>query len=79
MGACLLTDWKSNLHELFDPETEVVTYRHPEEAAEKVRFLLDHEDKRTAIARAGQRRTLRDHTSANRAARLAELIQERRG
>jgi spore maturation protein CgeB len=77
MGACLLTDWKSNLHELFEPETEVVTYRHPEEAAEKVRYLLDHDDQREAIAKAGQHRTLRDHTSANRAARLAELIRER--
>ena len=74
MGACLLTDWKSNLHELFTPDQEVVTYRHPDEAAEKVRYLLDHDRERAAIALAGQQRTLRDHTSANRAARLAELI-----
>ncbi len=78
MGACLLTDSKKNLAELFEPEVEVVTYRSAEECLEKALYLLEHDAERRAIGAAGQRRTLRDHTSANRAARLHELIVELR-
>ena len=74
-GACLLTDRKKNLPELFEPEKEVLTYASAEECVEKVRYILEHEDERRAIAEAGQRRTLRDHTFANRAARIDEIIR----
>jgi hypothetical protein len=75
VGTCLLTDWKDNLPDLFDPDREVVTYRSPEEAIEKIRYLLDHDDERRAIAQAGQRRTLRDHTIPNRMVRVNEIFQ----
>ena len=74
MGACLITDWKINLHELFEPDVEVVTYRSAGECIEKVKYLLDHEDVRQSIATAGQKRTLKDHTYVQRVARLNELI-----
>jgi len=38
MGACLITDSKSNLPEMFEPDVEVVTYRSAERVVEKVRF-----------------------------------------
>jgi len=74
MGTCLMTEWKENLADLFEPELEVVTYRSAKECIEKVRYLLDHEEERQAIAAAGQRRTLRDHTLATRVRQLDELI-----
>lgn len=73
-GSCLLTDAKSNLRELFEPDVEVVSYESAEDCASKVKYLLEHEDERRAIAAAGQRRTLRDHTFDNRAEQLNELI-----
>jgi spore maturation protein CgeB len=76
VGTCLLTDWKPNIADLFDPDTEIATYRNPAEAAEKARYLLDHDQERHVMARAGQRRTLRDHTTAHRAARIDEIIQD---
>jgi spore maturation protein CgeB len=75
VGACLITDWKKNLAELFEPEKEVLTYRSAEECAEKVRYLLENESERRSIAEAGQRRTLREHTFENRAARIDEIIR----
>ena len=75
MGACLITDWKTNLPQLFEPDTEVVTYRSIEECIEKVKYLLDHEPQRQRIAAAGQKRTLRDHTYVKRAAQLDEIIR----
>lgn len=75
VGSCLLTDWKANLPDLFDSDREVVTYRSDEECLEKVRYLLDHENERQAIAAAGQQRTLRDHSFVRRAEQLSELIR----
>jgi hypothetical protein len=74
MGACLLTDWKVNLQDLFEPEVEVVTYRSAEECIEKVRYLLGNESVRQAIATAGQKRTLRDHTYRQRVGELHQTI-----
>lgn len=75
VGTCLLTDWKENLTELFEPDKEVLTYRSAEECVEKLDYILEHEDERRSIAAAGQRRTLREHTFENRAARLDEIIR----
>jgi spore maturation protein CgeB len=74
-GTCLLTDWKQNLGELFEPDREVVAYRSPEDAVEKVRWLLDHPVEREAISVAGQRRVAREHTFAHRAPILDGIIK----
>lgn len=76
VGTCLLTDWKDNLPSLFEPDKEVVTYRSAEEAIEKIQYLLDHDDERAAVAAAGQRRTLRDHTLKQRIQQVDELLQK---
>lgn len=75
-GTCLLTDAKENLRELFEPDAEVVAYRDAEECVEKVKYLLEHESSRREIAAAGQRRTLRDHTFASRAALIDTVVRE---
>ena len=76
VGSCLLTDWKSNLPELFEPDVEVVAYRDAEECVEKVRYLLGHEAERRRVAAAGQRRALRDHNFDARAERIDAIIRE---
>jgi hypothetical protein len=74
MGAMLLTDEKTNLGELFDVGREVVTYRTPEECAEKIEHYLAHDEEREAIARGGQQRTLREHTYRQRAQELLDIV-----
>jgi spore maturation protein CgeB len=76
VGTCLLTDWKENLGDLFEPDAEVVAYRDAEECVEKVKYLLGHDARRRDIAAAGQRRTLRDHTFESRAALIDDIIRE---
>ena len=76
VGTCLLTDAKDNLSDMFKPEEEVVTFADVDECVEKIRYLLDHDDERRTIARAGQERTLRDHTYGKRIAELAEVLDE---
>ena len=75
VGSCLLTDWKTNIASLYEPDREVVVYRSPEEAADKARWLLAHPVERRAIAEAGQRRTLRSHTFAHRAAEIDAILR----
>jgi spore maturation protein CgeB len=75
VGTLLLTDWKQNLHEMFEPDTEVVAYRTSEECVQKIRYFLEHEDERARIAKAGQARTLRDHTYRSRMAELVALVE----
>lgn len=75
VGTCLITDWKDNLHDLFEPDREVVTYRSPQECVEKVKWLLEHPQEREAIAQAGQTRTLKDHTFDQRAIEIDYIIR----
>jgi spore maturation protein CgeB len=75
VGTCLITDWKENLTQLFEPGLEIVTYRSAEECAEKVRWLLEHPKERDAIAQAGQVRTLKNHTFARRSIQLDKIIK----
>jgi spore maturation protein CgeB len=75
VGTLLITDWKADLREMFEPGKEVVCYRTPQECVEMVQYYLEHEEEREAIARAGQQRTLRDHTYSQRMQEFAEIVQ----
>lgn len=77
MGSLLVTDHRDNLHSLFSVGPEVVSYRTPTEAAELVCYYLDHPSEASQIAAAGQARTLRDHTWADRMQRLVTTVQSR--
>jgi lipopolysaccharide transport system permease protein len=76
-GACLLTDQKDNLADLFRVGTEVASYGSAEECLEALRFLMPRDAERQAIARAGQARTLRDHNYEIRMQELADLLRPR--
>jgi hypothetical protein len=75
-GALLVTDWKANLHEMFEPGKEVVAFRTPEECAQIILHYLDHEEERESIARAGQRRTLGEHTYYRRMQELTDIVKK---
>ena len=77
MGALLVTDARSNMGELFDVGREVVTYRDAREAAEVVAHFIANPGEASAIAAAGQRRTLRDHTWVDRMGRLVDMVRRR--
>jgi spore maturation protein CgeB len=77
MGAALLTERAANLVELFEPDREVATYDNADQLLTQIDLLLADEDRRRDIARAGHRRTLREHTWANRIAELARMLEKR--
>jgi spore maturation protein CgeB len=74
VGTFLLTDRKDNLSDMFEPGKEVAVYASADECVETIRYYLDHESEREAIARAGQERTLRDHNYDVRMQELGEIL-----
>jgi hypothetical protein len=75
MGALLVTDWKDNIAELFEPGKEVVCYRSVDECLELIDYYSHHEAERAAIAAAGQRRTLQNHSYAQVVAEQVRIFE----
>jgi spore maturation protein CgeB len=75
VGSCLVTDSRIDLDRFFDVGKEVVAYNGAADCVEKINYLLDHEEERAAIAAAGQRRTLEEHTYHHRMQELAESLE----
>lgn len=75
VGTLLLTDRKDNLGELFEIGKEVLAYSSKEEAAEMIHYYLAHPDEAQEIARAGQKRTLSEHTYRHRMEELVPILQ----
>ncbi|HBR48645.1 MAG TPA: hypothetical protein DEA71_01040 [Nitrospira sp.] len=73
-GGFLLTENAAHLEDYYKLGEEVVNFYSTEEMVEKVRYYLSHEDERTAIAEAGYRRTLKDHTYRQRFQEIFEQI-----
>ena len=76
MGSLLLTDKKDNLHKLFEIDKEIVTYSSKEEASEKAQYLIANPIKASEIARAGQARTLKEHSYEERMRELLEILNK---
>jgi spore maturation protein CgeB len=79
VGTLLLTDRKDNLGDLFEIGKEVVAYSSQEEAAELISYYLDHPEEAASIARAGQARTLREHTYQHRMQELMPILERHLG
>lgn len=65
-GGFYLVEDMPEHREFFDVGKEVVTWASAEDLIEKIRYYLAHESERLAIAAAGQRRALAEHTWARR-------------
>jgi len=76
VGTCLLTDHKKNIHNFFEPDKEVVTYKSSDECIEKYNWLINHPTEREEIAKAGQKRTLKDHSIESRVNLLHDIIRK---
>lgn len=74
-GAALITESKSNLRDLFDIGTEVMAYNDIDGAVDIAVSLLANPERLSALAHAGQQRTLRDHTYDRRAESLIEIFE----
>jgi hypothetical protein len=76
VGAFLLTDFKDNLHTLFDPDREIAVWRSIEDCVAKIERYLADEASRAAIAKAGQERTMTTHTYGLRTRQIMEIVEK---
>jgi spore maturation protein CgeB len=74
VGAFLLTDFKDNLHTLFEPGREVVAWRSADECIALIDRYLADDREREAIAKAGQARTLSSHLFRRRVADILQFV-----
>ena len=77
VGALLLTEAADNLGELFAPARGGRLHERRRPGRARRSHYLAAEDERVAIAAAGQRRTLAEHTYGRRIAELAAMLEER--
>ncbi len=75
VGTFLLTDFKDNLHTLFDLDREVVAWRSIDECIEKIDRYLADDAARKEIAAAGQRRTLKAHNYRERTRAILAAVE----
>jgi spore maturation protein CgeB len=75
-GSLLITDDKVNIKDLFEPDSEIITYSSPGECISKLSWLLDNPGQISGIARAGHIRTLKDHSLEQRAVLLNDIIRK---
>lgn len=73
-GTMLITEMRDNLGEIFEIGKEVETYNSLEELIEKIKYYSEHDEEREKIAKAGQERTLKDHTYRIRTKELISII-----
>ena len=76
VGTLLITDVKDNLGELFEVGKEVVAYRNQGEAVELINHYLKNPEEAEKIAKAGQQRTLRDHSYQLRMVELETILSK---
>jgi spore maturation protein CgeB len=76
IGSCLLTDWKTNINELFKEDTEVVTFRSEQDCVDKAKWLLSHDEERNKIALAGQQRVFSSHLYEHRLPEFLDIIKK---
>jgi spore maturation protein CgeB len=79
VGAFLLTDFKDNLDTLFAPDREVGVWRSIEDCVAGIDRHLRDDGGRAEIARAGQARTMSQHSYRHRAAEILGFIDGVRG
>jgi hypothetical protein len=78
VGTFLLTDFKDNLDTLFAPDQEVAVWRSIDDCLKVIGRMIGDDNGRTAIARAGQARTLSQHTYRHRTAEILGFVEAMR-
>ncbi len=77
-GGFLLTDYRADLEELFDPGTELAVFRNIDEMRELAGRFASDEPGRRRIAEAARRRVFAGHGWDSRTAALASWLDETR-
>ena len=75
-GGFLLSDYRAQIENLFEPGKEVALYGDPDEIPDLVRHFLAHPTERARIAQAARKRVLAQHTYVTRMGQLLRTVNE---
>lgn len=75
-GGFLLTEYAPHIEDYFEIGKEIVCFEGDDDAAEKIKYYLSHDEERKIIATAGYERALRDHTWGHRFKDILDQIEE---
>jgi spore maturation protein CgeB len=76
MGACIVSNPCLGIEEWFEPGKEIVVVGSADEAAERYRYLLEHDAARRELGEAARKRALREHTYRHRARQILKILSE---
>jgi spore maturation protein CgeB len=74
VGGFLLTDFKDNLETLFAPDREVAVWRSIDDCLKAIDRHLGDDKRRAEIGRAGQARTMAQHTYRHRTSEILGFV-----
>lgn len=74
-GGFLLTETAPGLTRYFEPGREIEIFDSVDQLVAKARFFLDHPEQRDAIALAGHRRTVAEHSYERRMSAILERLE----
>jgi len=74
-GAFLLTDFKDNLHTLFEPDRDVAVWRSIDDCLAAIGRALADDGARAGIAKSGHARTLAQHTYRHRIREILGFVE----
>ena len=77
-GGFLVTGPAPQIERLYTPGDDVVVYRDTDELRGRIRYYLDHEEERLAVARRAHERACREHTYAQRLRFLTGAVEDLR-
>lgn len=77
-GRFLLHPDCKKLHELYEDKREIVYYRDRSHLHKLIRYYLHHPEERKAIADAGFKRTLAEHTYVHRVSTLLAILKQKK-
>ncbi len=75
LGACMVCNPYAGIETWFEPEKELIVVHSAEEAIERIRWLLAHDDARRRMGQAARERFLKQHTFRHRARDLVKIIE----
>lgn len=74
-GSLYITHDNPDLYDLYEVGKEIVTYRYPEECAQKIAYYLNHQEEAERIAKAGRERAVREHTWEKRFEKMLQVVE----
>jgi Glycosyl transferases group 1 len=74
LGACYLTEWTEGVEQLYEPGTEIETYRTAQELAGKLTELRENPARRSSMRNRAQKRALEEHSVKRSLARICASL-----